>query len=300
MSTLPDFLQPLEFLSDPLPREALATAIARRDESVPHLLNALQWAHDNPDEANDSDRPYMLHIFALFLLAQFRESRACELVVRLARHPDVDALIGDMVGEDLHAILASVCGGETRLIEELIEDDNANEWVRSAAVRSLGTLICAQIRSREEISAYFGALLTERLTREPSFVWDAIVAVCVDLCMAEHLEPIRKAYAEGLADPWVDRLEDVERLIVDPGATRGENVGRDRYTLIDDAIAEMEDWDCFQPDAGHHDDGFDDNDEDEPGVPIVRDTPKVGRNDPCPCGSGKKFKKCCGNLAGKI
>jgi preprotein translocase subunit SecA len=25
-----------------------------------------------------------------------------------------------------------------------------------------------------------------------------------------------------------------------------------------------------------------------------RDTPKVGRNDPCPCGSGKKFKKCCG------
>ena len=27
--------------------------------------------------------------------------------------------------------------------------------------------------------------------------------------------------------------------------------------------------------------------------PEVNDTPKVGRNDPCPCGSGKKFKKCC-------
>ena len=25
-----------------------------------------------------------------------------------------------------------------------------------------------------------------------------------------------------------------------------------------------------------------------------RDAPKVGRNDPCPCGSGKKYKKCCG------
>ena len=25
-----------------------------------------------------------------------------------------------------------------------------------------------------------------------------------------------------------------------------------------------------------------------------RDTPKIGRNDPCPCGSGKKYKKCCG------
>ncbi|MES9980019.1 MAG: YchJ family metal-binding protein, partial [Candidatus Thiodiazotropha sp. 6PLUC5] len=26
----------------------------------------------------------------------------------------------------------------------------------------------------------------------------------------------------------------------------------------------------------------------------VRKQPKVGRNEPCPCGSGKKFKKCCG------
>ena len=31
-----------------------------------------------------------------------------------------------------------------------------------------------------------------------------------------------------------------------------------------------------------------------PRKPIKRDQPKVGRNDPCPCGSGKKYKKCCG------
>jgi len=30
--------------------------------------------------------------------------------------------------------------------------------------------------------------------------------------------------------------------------------------------------------------------------PIVREEPKIGRNDPCPCGSGKKYKKCCGKL----
>ena len=30
---------------------------------------------------------------------------------------------------------------------------------------------------------------------------------------------------------------------------------------------------------------------------IVREAPKVGRNDPCPCGSGKKYKKCCGASA---
>jgi SEC-C motif-containing protein len=31
-----------------------------------------------------------------------------------------------------------------------------------------------------------------------------------------------------------------------------------------------------------------------PARPVVRQAPKAGRNDPCPCGSGKKFKKCCG------
>lgn len=31
-----------------------------------------------------------------------------------------------------------------------------------------------------------------------------------------------------------------------------------------------------------------------PQLPFTRESPKVGRNDPCPCGSGKKFKKCCG------
>jgi preprotein translocase subunit SecA len=31
--------------------------------------------------------------------------------------------------------------------------------------------------------------------------------------------------------------------------------------------------------------------------PVHRDAPKVGRNDPCPCGSGKKFKSCCGSNA---
>ena len=29
-------------------------------------------------------------------------------------------------------------------------------------------------------------------------------------------------------------------------------------------------------------------------TPEKRESPKVGRNDPCPCGSGKKYKKCCG------
>jgi preprotein translocase subunit SecA len=35
----------------------------------------------------------------------------------------------------------------------------------------------------------------------------------------------------------------------------------------------------------------------KPAQPVVRQSQKVGRNDPCPCGSGKKFKHCHGKLS---
>ncbi len=37
--------------------------------------------------------------------------------------------------------------------------------------------------------------------------------------------------------------------------------------------------------------------DDAPVQTVRRDEPKVGRNDPCPCGSGKKYKKCHGAAA---
>ena len=40
--------------------------------------------------------------------------------------------------------------------------------------------------------------------------------------------------------------------------------------------------------------GLIEEDEEKPKIPEGLDVSKIGRNDPCPCGSGKKFKKCCG------
>jgi curved DNA-binding protein CbpA len=39
---------------------------------------------------------------------------------------------------------------------------------------------------------------------------------------------------------------------------------------------------------------YDEDPDSAPMEPVRRDQPKVGRNDPCPCGSGKKYKRCCG------
>jgi preprotein translocase subunit SecA len=72
--------------------------------------------------------------------------------------------------------------------------------------------------------------------------------------------------------------------------------------LVEDAVVEIEPW--FE--EVDEDDDLDDLDEDgydadgnwvppEPVEQLVSE--KVGRNDPCPCGSGAKYKKCCGKDA---
>ncbi|CAH16591.1 TPA: SEC-C metal-binding domain-containing protein [Legionella pneumophila] len=41
--------------------------------------------------------------------------------------------------------------------------------------------------------------------------------------------------------------------------------------------------------------GYDDRFEHKAQGTLIRSAPKIGRNDPCHCGSGVKFKKCCLN-----
>jgi SEC-C motif-containing protein len=50
-------------------------------------------------------------------------------------------------------------------------------------------------------------------------------------------------------------------------------------------------WFFLEGDSHVHEDGK--GHDHTPKAPVVREAPKIGRNDPCSCGSGKKFKKCC-------
>jgi SEC-C motif-containing protein len=53
-------------------------------------------------------------------------------------------------------------------------------------------------------------------------------------------------------------------------------------------------WYFVDGDHHVHEDGHGHHHHHSPQAPVVREEPKVGRNDPCSCGSGKKYKKCCG------
>jgi hypothetical protein len=299
--TVSEILKELEPYTGHLPVRALREAIEQREAITPELLRFVEAIAANPAEFAKRDDD-MLPVFALYLLAQFREKRAFPAIVKMFSAPGEISyqLVGDTVTDGLKRIFASVYDGNPAPLHGLIENEEANEYVRDAAINAILALERTGQMPRTEVVEYFRDLFHGKLPRTPSFAWNGLACAVADLPAPELLEEVRQAYAEGLVDEGVADLDGIERDLAAPKLPRP-----DRHTLITDPIGEMEFWACF-----HHDDSgpTEPPEIQEPVTrpppsapteyvapkPFIRDEPKIGRNEPCPCGSGKKHKKCCG------
>ena len=318
-----DIMEILIYDDGIFPSNALRQAVAKKDEIIPHLLKALERAVDDPKEVMISEDDSF--IYAMYLLAQFRDKRAYPLIIKLASHsPEtLDDLIGDVPTEDLANILASVSLGDTSLITELAANKEAEEFARAAAIRSWLTLVVSGEKSREEAMAYYKSLFEGGLEDRNEVVWSELVDSANDLYPEEVYDHIKKAYADGLVDEYVVDPEWVDEQIA---------LGKDEVLralpetshLIEDAASEIREWfhNREYGDEWDENEDWDDegewSDEDEwdeeeneedwdrrrlsalNGNNFTQQTPykapdKIGRDDLCPCGSGKKYKKCCGS-----
>jgi hypothetical protein len=297
-----EILHQFERYTGKFERAAVEVAVARREEVTPQLLRILEDTVDRAAQL-DAEGGYMAHLYAMFLLAQFRETRAYPLVVRFASLSGdlLDSLCGDFITEDLGQILASVCGGELAGIHSLIENEGNDEWIRGAALSSLVTLVAAGEKSRDEIVSYFAGLFRGKLVRRWSHVWDTLVSYSSDLYPEELLDDIEHAYEEGLVDPGYIGFDDVKRdLAMGKDRILARLADNPHRRLVEDTVAEMGWWACFREDSQNRvkstaqaspNSGLNTA---APSSQIRRATPKTGRNEQCPCGSGKKYKKCCG------
>ncbi len=278
-------------------KDAVLEAVAHRDEVIPALLNVLRDVANNP-EPYASDPNSMILSYAIYLLAQFRDTRAYPLLVQIFSLPGEMPfdLVGDTVTEGLGRILACVSDGDISGVTSLIENEQANPYVRSAAMRGLLTLVACGKRTREEIVAYFHHLFQE-LERTPSEAWDGLACRCTDLWPGELMDDLRSAWEEELISPVMINWGDIEAW-----HARGKEdclrYMKEKYTLITDVVKEMAWWACFDKDRKftHREKtaGVPEASLTRMPLPTRRTEPKVGRNDLCPCGSGKKYKKCCG------
>lgn len=293
-----EILARLDHVDGEFPHDEVAEVMARREEFVPHFLRILEETAEDPQRVS-TDQSAMAHVFAVYLLAYFRESSALPLIIRIFSLPEpmVSNIFGDVVTQDLGKILASVCAGETAPLHALVEDKKISEHVRSQALDAFQNLVVEGIRKREELVDYC-RFLFQTFERDPTdYLWSALACVCADLALDELREEINQAWDDGLIDPMVVTRDEVERdLAVAPEAALARLREHDS-SMIDDPARHMSWMSVFQkewrqepskPALSVQPETF------QWPTPMRREQPKVGRNEPCPCGSGKKYKKCCG------
>jgi hypothetical protein len=192
---LTEIIAELENYTGTFPRLALERSIAEQEAITPWLLATLEEWKSKLEEL--SERPnYFLHIYAMYLLAQFKESQAYLPIVEFFSVPGEIAMdvTGDLVTEDLGRILASVCDGNIEPIQQLIENRQANEYVRSSALSSLIILVVQGAIDREVVIKYFEELFSSRLEQEYSFVWTKLVtesAALAPLQLKQQIDYLR-------------------------------------------------------------------------------------------------------------
>ncbi len=221
-----------------------------------------------------------------------------------------------MVTDHGAAVLVSVCGGDPAPLLRLAHDEAVNEFVRGQAIDGLLVQSVWGERPREAVIASLRDLFSTLPKPGDPCVWAALVGAVSDFNALELLPEVRRAYAEGLVDDTIIGLADIDPA--EPRESRGypapssEELFQsfcERNTPID-AVAECSMWTCFRDEASETADWEnweDDQDDPEEIVNALADPPpfqsspvpyvappKIGRNDPCTCGSGRKYKKCCG------
>lgn len=305
----------LDDICSPDPKRAaqgIQVAGTQRDTLLEGSLARLRAALEQPINT-DTNAENSSPVFLAYLLAAWKETRAHPLLVSILRLPEdpLDRILGDVITEDASTILADTYPGEARFLHTLVYDKNAYGFARGAGLKALSILTYRGSYDRTNLSNDFTALAA---TFDPESESDQITAAEVVSCLLDlRMWELRglalRLYDRGVVDETIISREEVEEKLIASSAFHQPD--QSLTHTITDAWEAVAKWDFFSPRQPSKADAW-------PLVPQGRlplppVTPervlhdgsaypaqpylapvKPGRNDPCSCGSGKKYKKCCG------
>ncbi len=273
LMTIPEILDTFGQRNEYFPHRAINAARSKRQEITPVLINIVKDTVENYKQFPEKN---LAIIYALFLLSEFREVAAFSQILALARLPDryPEIILGDWLLDGLPQFIVSTYTGDTLAIKALIEDKSVHVEARDAGMRALLGLFGQGKLERGEIISFFKQLFHSPLSQEKQFVTH-LINNATDMYPEELLPEIEKAFRDGRVDLRYIHLDDVHRDL-----ERGKEACLERFIYTNPWIKPVE------------------NLKKEMMLKCKAD-PAVGRNDPCPCYSGKKFKKCCEMLAQK-
>lgn len=295
-----EIVEKLSYYTPELPREAIKEALKKKDEITSKLLEMLEYTKENLEKIYDEDDEFFGYIYAFFILAEFREKSAFPYLIDLIKKDEqiVEYILGDEYTEYLPRLLASTYDGNDNALFEVIENKEIDEFIRSCTLQTFSILYLYGVKKREFLVNYFKKLLEQKEADDDAYLYEEIIKEICDLKLVELKEKI------DFFDDDKER-EEFKKILED-----GEEINRNIYPLkpfyeyIYDTVGIMEEWQCF---CYKEDEEFENSDDYKICQLIIRqreseyskNVHKVGRNDLCPCGSGKKYKKCCLNKNNK-
>lgn len=290
-----DILHAFATAGDGFPRAAMERALADWEEAAPPLLAALA---DYAEGRDRSEAAASVALYAIYLVAQARERRAFPLLCRLARDSEaLDAAIGDGALEDLPGILAACFDGDLAPLLEVVLDARADHLLRHAALEALTLLFTTgalpMARAEPMLRELHDRLLRQEKVDDWVWVaWQQAVAILgIGALRAEAMALFRA----GKIDRSIMSAKDFEADLKDgttPGVDRLELLEEQGVTPIGDVVALFAEWHRLRLEEAAKQAARAARPSLAP-TTAVNPHRDVGRNDPCPCGSGKKFKKCC-------
>lgn len=283
-----------------LPKYAIGMCALRMEEAAPVLRAVLARAADG--EVLSEDESTLL-FRGMYILGGARDAESCPFLLRLLRRPEgeLELLLGDAVTQDLASIVAGIFDGDVDALFGVIGDRSIDQFVREALLEAAAFLTwkgsIAHDRMRELLERFDDG----RLAEDDDEAWVGWLQAIALLGLRDMAPRVYRAYDEGRAPDWVIGRKDFEEILSDAEAKPDDDARFKEFRVgyIEDVVEALEWSDRPEPEDkdGSFDEGeFDRSDLHSPWMPMepVRNPWRnVGRNDPCPCGSGKKAKKCC-------
>jgi hypothetical protein len=276
-----------------LPEAAIRAAIERPEQSVPAFLAAIEVATAGKGEDEDSAAIF----FIFHILGELGAHEAYRPLARLLQLPPerLDALLGDGLAETGIRVMAQIFDGDPAPLQEVIENPAADEMARAQMLETLAVLARLGRWDRAAAESYLHGLTMRLQPRAQSFVWVGFAEAVAMLGMRELRPFIQQLHERDWIDPMVCDLDDfdsdLEATMDDPDGP--PLVWGRPFEPWTDTIGELRGWHGFADEPEEESEGDDLGTLFEASEPRINPWRDIGRNDPCPCGSGRKFKKCC-------
>lgn len=302
---LDEVLRQLNAPIDVLPEAALRWAQAHQAEITPHLIAAVQsavlLAKAGTEVVTNA------HYFAFPLLVEFRAQEAwpdLRAALMLPGEGPFD-LFEDLVTEISNKALAIFTASRPDELDEWIANRELNAYVRWAAAEAFLWHVRDGLLTRDEVVRRLHAHLVQARTDGD---WEFAANLVLELGNYgphEAEADIRGLFASGQLDEYRVYERELDAAIKSPEETFQKMLAACTRAEIADTVELMRPWLNATHTADDSDEwnlspdpedmvDLDSGYEPDDSMTVRHEIPRVGRNDPCPCGSGKKFKKCCG------